>query len=97
MSNCISTETRNLLDAVARVLIRCFLFCLIVLLWWAAMYLILGDLVHDIHSTMFELSWHEFVLVNYCGLGLLKILSSVLFLFPWIAIRLVLRQTDAPT
>ncbi len=97
MSNCISIETRSLLDAFARVLIRCFLFCLIILLWWAAIFLILGDLAHQIHSTMFKLSWHEFVLVNYCGIGLLKILSFVLFLFPYIAIRLVLRQTNVLT
>lgn len=97
MPDCISTETRNLLDAVARVLIRCFVFCLIILLVWALIYLVLGDKAHRIHSTMFDLSWHEFVLVNYCGMGLLKILSFVLFLFPYIAIRLVLCKTDVPT
>lgn len=94
MSNCISTETRSLLDAVSRVLIRCFLFCLIIQLWWGAVFLIWGDLAHNVYSTMFKLSWHEFMLVNYCGLGLLKMLNFVLFLCPWIAIRLVLRQTS---
>jgi len=97
MPNCISTETRNVLDTVARILLRAFVLCVIILLVWSVSYLVLGELGHRIHSTMFDLTWHDFVLVNYCGIGLLKILSFVLFLFPYIAIRLVLRKTDVPT
>ncbi len=96
MADRISMETRNVLDVAARVLLRCFVLCMAILLVWALSYLALGDLAHRIHSTMFDLTVHEFMLINYCGMGLLKILVFVLFLCPYVAIRLVLRKADAP-
>jgi hypothetical protein len=41
---------------------------------------------------MFGLSKHEMDLIFYCGMGLLKLVVIVLFFFPWVAIRLVLRK-----
>ena len=40
---------------------------------------------------MFHLSRHEFDLIYYCGMGLVKLGALLIFFVPWIAVRLVLR------
>ena len=46
----------------------------------------------DTLAKMFGLTPHELDLIIYCGLGLHKMIVNLFFLFPWIAIRLVLRK-----
>lgn len=41
---------------------------------------------------MFGLTKHELDLIHYCGMGLLKLFVFLFFLFPCIAIRMVLRK-----
>ena len=50
---------------------------------------------YEIHSKWFSLTRHEFDVIYYCGTGLLKLCVFLLFLFPCIAIRLVLGKRNA--
>ena len=41
---------------------------------------------------MFGLSKEMLDVIHYCGMGLLKLFVFTFFLFPWLAIRWVLRK-----
>ena len=85
-----SAEVNDLLDAVAKVLLRCFVFGLVVLLIWFGFFVFAGDWVHEVHRKWFDLGRHEFALIHYCGMGLMKLCLLLFFLFPYLAIRWVL-------
>ena len=84
----------DLLDALAKVLLRCFVLGFLPLLIWFALLVLAGDWTYEIHSKWFSLTRHEFDVIHYCGSGLLKLCVFLLFLFPYIAIRLVLRKRN---
>ena len=86
------SETTDFFDTLARVLIRCTLFGFLLLLFWFAAVMLAGDLVYSIHGSMFDLTRHEMQVIHYCGMGLIKLVVGCFFLFPWLAIRLVLRN-----
>ena len=86
-----SRETGELLEVVARVLLRCWVFGFLLLLFWFGACMLTGDLVYGIHGSMFDLSYHELNVIHYCGMGLVKLFVGLFFFFPWVAIRLVLR------
>ena len=85
-----SESTRELFETLANVLLRCWIFGFVLLLVWFGLYI--GDVYHGIHGDMFGLSKHELDLVHYSGMGLFKLLVFVFFLFPWLAVKLVLSK-----
>jgi len=84
-----STDLNGVLDVVAKILLRCFAFGILLLLVWLGCLLVIGDWVYQVHSTMFELSEHDFDVMNYYGLACTKITTVLFFLGPYIAVRLV--------
>jgi hypothetical protein len=89
------TESKNaneLFDTFAKILLRCFVLGYLLLLLWAALYLFAGSLTYGIASKLFGLTSHEVDVINYCGMVFAKCVVFLLFLFPYIAIRLVLRR-----
>jgi hypothetical protein len=84
-------EIRDTLNTVAAILLRCFILSLVLLLLWFIFFLLAGDLAYWIHSKWFDLTRHDFDLINYYGMALVKAMNVILFLIPYIAIRLVLR------
>ncbi|MHB0961085.1 MAG: DUF6868 family protein [Pirellulaceae bacterium] len=86
-----TTEINELLDIVAKVLLRCFVFGFLFLLLWFVAYLSAGDLICR-QGAWFDLTPHEIKVIHYCGMGLVKGCVLLFFLFPYIAIRLVLRN-----
>jgi hypothetical protein len=44
-----------------------------------------------VHAGMFDLSRHEFEMMNYFGMAWLKVCVFLFFFSPWLATRLVLR------
>ncbi len=74
------------------VLLRCFIYGFVLLLFWFVLFLAAGGWMYDFHSAMFDITLHEFNVINYCGMGLLKILVFVGFLIPYIAVRLTARK-----
>ena len=86
------STVNDLLDALAKVLLRCFVLGFLLLLIWVVFFVLAGDVVHNLHGKMFGLSPHELNLIHYCGMGLFKLCVFLFFLFPYIAIRMVLRK-----
>ena len=54
MSN--STDVNGLLDAVAKILLRCWIFGFLLLLFWVGVFLLAGNVIYDLHGGMFGLS-----------------------------------------
>ena len=85
-------STRDFFDTLAKVLLRCWVFGFALLLFSFGIFMLTGEIIDDINGRMFGLTPHELDLIIYCSLGLLKLSVLVLFLMPWLAIRLVLRK-----
>lgn len=86
-------STRDFFDTLAKVLLRCWIFGFALLLFSFVVFMLTGGIIDDIHGRMFGLTPHELDLIIYCGLGMLKLSVLVLFLMPWVAIKLVLRKS----
>ena len=85
-------ELNNLLDALAGVCLRCFVLAVCLLLLWFVFYLVGGDWAYSIHSNWFEISRLDFELVYYCAMAFFKMASFLLFLLPYVSIKLILRK-----
>ena len=83
--------TRELLEAFAKVLLRCAILGYLLLLIWFALYLIAPSMMYT-QGKWFGLTAHEVDLIHYCGIAFTKICVLLFFVFPYIAIRLVLRK-----
>jgi len=85
-------EERVLLNDLAGILIRCFFLTFALLLVWFAFFWLAGDIGFYLHSHWFEIDGRDYDLLFYYGMAFLKICAFVFFLFPYIAIRLVIRK-----
>lgn len=73
---------------VEGVLLRCVILGVVVLIIWFVFFLVAGDLVYDVHGSIFkEITVRQFQVIHYCGMGLLKLFIFVFFLVPYIALR----------
>lgn len=90
-----STQMSEWLEVVAKILLRCWIIGILLMLFSLAVFMLTGEIIYDVHGKMFGLSPHELDLIMYCGLGLFKVFVLIFFLFPWIALRLVLRKVKA--
>jgi hypothetical protein len=91
----LSENTRETFNAVAEVLMWCFIFSMATLLFSFVMMVFLGDLVYGIHVSLFSLTQDEIQVALYTVLAIYKIGAFSLFLFPWIGIKLMLRKDQA--
>ena len=87
-------STRDFFDTLAKVLLRCWIISFALGLFSFVVFMLTGEIIDEIHGKMFGLSAHELDLIIYCGLWLFKLFVFIFFLFPWIAIRLVLRKAS---
>ncbi|OPY76267.1 MAG: hypothetical protein A4E64_01594 [Syntrophorhabdus sp. PtaU1.Bin058] len=85
-------ECNDFFGCLAKILIRTFFLGLALLILWSLFFAFAGDLMYRVQSHWFEMTRTSFDLINYCGLGLLKITILVFFLFPYLAVRLVLQK-----
>jgi hypothetical protein len=85
-------EHNYLLENIAGILIRCFFLTYALLLTWFVFYWVGGDWGYILNSQWFKVSKHEYDLVCYYGIAFMKICALTFFLFPYIAIKLVLRK-----
>lgn len=85
-------STRDFFDTLAKVLIRCWFLGTLLLLFSFVVFMMTGNIIDDLHGRWFDLTPHELDLIIYCGLGFHKLCVNVFFLFPWLAIRWVLRK-----
>jgi hypothetical protein len=83
------------LEIVSGILIRCFVTGVLFTAFWFIFFLLGGDLGYTIHAKWFQISRHEYDLLNYYGMAFVKCCNFLFFLFPCIAIRMVLRRRNA--
>ena len=85
-------DSKSCLEMAAQVLIRCFIGGVILLLVWFLAFLVAGDWLYAVNAKWFSVTREQFVLVNYCGIAAVKLFVYVVFLIPYICVRLVLRK-----
>jgi hypothetical protein len=90
-----ATQTDDLLETLAKILLRCWIFGFILLLFWWGATTLAGDLVLGVHGDMFGLTRSQLNVIHYCGMGFTKLAVSSFFFIPWISIRLVLKKRKA--
>ena len=79
-------------ESLATILGGAFLFNLAILLLWFGCILFAPEWFYKINANWFNIGRHEFDVINYCGIGFLKIINIVFFLFPYLSIKFVLRK-----
>ena len=85
-----SLEQDLLLTKIAGILIRCFFMTIILLTIWFLVFVCAREAVYEMHSRWFDLDWNDYNIIFYFGMAFLKIIAFVFFLFPYVAIRLIL-------
>ena len=90
-----ATQTDDLLEAIAKILLRCWIVGFIMLLFWWGAVMLAVDLVLGVHGDMFDLTQSQLIVIHYCGMGLTKLAVGLFFFIPWISIRMVLRKRKA--
>ena len=86
-----STDLENTLKVLSKILLWCFVLGFLSLLLWFTFYITAADFIFAVHGDMFDLTRHDFDLMNYYGMAFVKGTVFLLFLVPYIAVRLVLR------
>jgi hypothetical protein len=90
-------NTDAILKQISGILLRSFIVAMVVLILWLAIYLVLGDYWFISHSKLFDITKHELALLNYSGMGLLKILAFCFLLCPFVAIETMIRFRKKPS
>ena len=91
MSNTLSEDTIATLDAIADILLRCFIITVGAMIFVWIVSLALGDVIYSIHSQLIDISSKEFDLFFLYTMTFLKALNILFFLFPFVAIKSYLR------
>jgi len=93
MGNTEFTSGDNL-EILARILIRCFIGGILLLMIWFIGFTFFGDCIYELHSKWFLMPRQTFNAIHYADMAFIKILLIVLFLLPYIAIRLEAKKRD---
>ncbi len=86
-----SGDINALLEAVSKVLLRSAILGFLLILVWFGGFTVAREVIHS-QAKWFGLTPHETDLIQYCGIALVKMWVLVFFVFPYVSIRLVLRQ-----
>jgi len=86
------TNTRDVLDTVAKILIWCFFLGILIGIFGFFFLVLGGDFVYDMHSKFISISRVQFNCIHYGLFSMLKTAILYLFLIPYIAIKLVLKK-----
>jgi ABC-type uncharacterized transport system permease subunit len=82
---------------IERVLLRCVILGMAVLIIWFGFFLVADGLIYNVHGRFFgEITVRQFQVIHYCGMGLTKLFVIVFFLFPYVAIRWAGRSHRSP-
>ncbi len=85
-------DIRNALETGSKILLYCTLFGLVLILAWFSFFILFGGFVYGIHSKLFSISIDRFYFANYLFMGFAKLIVILLFLIPYISVRLALRK-----
>lgn len=94
MSQQLSKEAFKYLNAIAEILLRCFIITVLALVFVWVMVFLRGDYFYQIQTIFVDISRREFDLFILYSLTFIKALNVVFFLFPFIAIKLFLYQQN---
>ncbi len=87
-----SSNVNEQLEVISQVLIRCVVMGIAaLLLWWGALAW-MGDLAYRVHSSLLPVSREQFDAIHYGGMLMTKAGISLLFFFPYLGIRCVMRK-----
>jgi len=92
MSNTLSEDTIATLDAIADILLRCFIITVGAMLFVWLVAFMLGDVIYSIYSQLMEISRKEFELFFLYTMTFLKALNVLFFGIPFVAIKSYLRR-----
>lgn len=87
-----SNSSNEVLELIGQVLIRCFIMGVLALFFWWGAVALMGDFVYSVHTRIIPISRQEFDVIHYTGMLLTKAAIFVLFFFPYVAIKLVVRK-----
>ena len=90
-----SANLNTVLNAVANILLWCFGLSVVFILLWVGLLVLMGEFVYNWHANFFQIPREQFEVLHYLGLMLAKVAVFELFLFPYLGIRLVLRNSDS--
>ncbi len=85
-------SNRIFLRTLATILIRSFFFGLAFLLLWFLLYLFAPGWMFELSAKWFNIEKRDFDLINYFGMGFLKISILLFFFCPYLAIWSMLRK-----
>jgi hypothetical protein len=92
MKQALPEEALQIFDAIAEILLSCFIFLVIAQVFaWLVLFLA-EDTLYLFYSKMFDLSKKEYDHFILYSLTFVKALNVVLFLMPFLAIKLMLRR-----
>jgi len=91
MSSTLSEDTIATFDAVAGILLRCFVITVGAMLFTWFVVFLLGDVIYSIYSQLMEISKKEFDLFFLYTMTILKALNILFFGIPYVAIKWYLR------
>ncbi len=81
-------DNRLTVECLTRVLGTCFLVAAALILVWFVFYLVAGEFAYAIHAKLFGIDRRQFEAINYYGMAFIKLLAFVLFLVPYIALKI---------
>ena len=88
-----SVQTESL-RTISQILLWCIVFGFLLLFIWAGGFMLLPGIFYTTQGTLFGLDNHELNIIHYCGIALFKMAVLLFFVFPYLAIRLVIRKTS---
>ena len=97
MGHALSEEVIQILNAIAAILLRCFIITVVASLFVWLVVLAVGDYIYQVHTLFFAITQREFDLFFLYSLTFIKSVNVVFFLFPFIAIKHLLRNKGENT
>jgi len=91
MSDTLSEDTIATLNAIANILLRCFVITVGAMLFTWIVVFLLGDVIFSIYSQLMEISRKEFDLFFLYTMTFLKALNILFFGIPFVAIKWYLK------
>ncbi|MBD3870186.1 MAG: hypothetical protein IFJ97_02365 [Acidobacteria bacterium] len=91
MSDTLPEDTIATFNAIANILLRCFVITVGAMLFTWLVVFILGDVIFSIYSQLMEISRKEFDLFFLYTMTFLKALNILFFGIPFVAIKWYLR------
>lgn len=87
MSQQLSKEAIAIFNAIAAILLRCFIVTFLALLFVWILIVFQGDYFYQIQTLFVNVSHQDFDLFVLYSLTSMKVLNVVLFLFPFVALK----------